>query len=322
MIVLWRITERCNLSCGFCAFDQHLVRSRREAEVSQMRRFASVLAEYQRLKDDSVLVSWIGGEPFLFRHLNKLTLFITQELGLRVSATTNGTLLGCKKLRQHILAHYTELTVSVDGVGMVHDSLRGWRGGYDSLRESVIELSEAKRVDRRGPKLRANVVLMRETVHDFERLCLELASWGIEEITFNQLGGLDRPEFFPAHRLLPEHTIWLTQNIPSLRLKLSALGVNLAGGDNYLLRIHTNALEKRIPIAHCNPGEQFLFINEAGVVSPCSFTTQGYGISLDDLDCVQAVCELPKRFAALQSERRLSPCHNCQSTQVFAKFAA
>jgi MoaA/NifB/PqqE/SkfB family radical SAM enzyme len=322
MIVLWRITERCNLSCSFCAYDQHLFRSRREAKVSQMRRFASVLAEYQRVKHDNVLVSWIGGEPFLFRPLNDLTLLLTQELGLHVSATTNGTLLGSKKLRQHILAHYRELTVSVDGVGMVHDILRGWRGGYESLRESVIQLSEAKRIDRRGPKLRANVVLMRDTVHDFEQLCFELASWGIEEITFNQLGGRDRPEFFPTHRLLPEDTIWLTQTIPSLRAKLSALGVNLAGGDNYLFRIHTSALDKKIPIASCNPGEQFLFINEDGLVSPCSFTTEGYGISLDDVDCAEAVCELPMRFARLQSEKRLSPCHDCQSTHIFAKFAA
>ena len=82
-------------------------------------------------------------------------------------------------------------------------------------------------MNRHGPRLRANVVLMRNTIADFEALCMELAGWGIAEITFNQLGGRDRPEFFPAHRLLPDDAAWLTSEIPRLRARLNGLGVQL-----------------------------------------------------------------------------------------------
>src|SRR6266700_4211887 len=103
MIVVWRITQRCNLSCPFCAYDRRVSQLRRDADVGGVRRFGAALAEYQRATGDSVLVSWIGGEPFLFSPLSDVTAFFTKELGLRVSATTNGTTLRSAAVREHVL---------------------------------------------------------------------------------------------------------------------------------------------------------------------------------------------------------------------------
>jgi MoaA/NifB/PqqE/SkfB family radical SAM enzyme len=322
MIVVWRVTQRCNLSCPFCGYDRRLSRPRRDADPDLIRSFGRVLAEHQQTGGESVLVSWIGGEPLLWSPLTDLTVFFIKELGLRVSTTTNGTTLGSAAVREHLLEHYSELTVSVDGVGIVHDELRGWPGGYGALRDSVTKIAAGKRTARRGPLLRANVVLMRQTISDFGRLCIELAGWGIEEITFNQLGGRDRPEFFSEHRLLPENAMWLQNELPQLRARLSALGARLNGGGAYLRRIHASTRDEGIAVADCHPGEQFLFVNEEGVVSPCSFTTTSYGIPLTELDRSETLNDLPHRFAQLRAERRLSACEDCQSTQVFEKFAA
>jgi len=57
-----------------------------------------------------------------------------------------------------------------------------------------------------------------------------------------------------------------------------AIGVrSLIGGDEYVTRIRASALDERIPIADCEPGEHFLFIGRSGRVSPCAFTTFDYG---------------------------------------------
>jgi MoaA/NifB/PqqE/SkfB family radical SAM enzyme len=322
MIVVWRITQRCNLCCPFCAYDRRGSWPRRDADLESIERFGVVLGEYQRLTGDRVLVSWIGGEPFLFPRLAELTILFTRQLGLRVSATTNGTTLVSAGVRDHVIAHYSELTVSVDGIGEIHDKLRFWPCGYATLRRSVRQLAEAKRSAGRGPRLRANVILMRQTVAEFEPLCFELADWGIEEITFNQLGGRDRPEFFPRHRLLPDDAACLQNQVPQLRERLTRLGVRLKGGDAYLRRIQASSRDETIPVADCRPGEQFLFVNELGDAAPCSFTSSGYGVSLAELDNVQALLDLPIRFARARHERRLAPCEDCQSTQVFEKFAA
>jgi MoaA/NifB/PqqE/SkfB family radical SAM enzyme len=322
MIVLWRVTQRCNLSCPFCAYDRRLAWRRSEAEPGLVRRFGEVLSTFQRQTGDRVLVSWLGGEPLLWRPLEKLTAVYVKQLGLGVSATTNGTTLGSPARREHLLAHYSELTVSVDGLGATHDRLRGWPGGFDAVRAGVAALAEAKRTAGRGPKLRVNTVLMRTNLEEFEPLCLELASWGVEEITFNQLGGRDRPEFYPAHRLLPEQAEQLAGMLPVLHHRLKAQGVRLAGSPEYLRRIAASARDERLLIADCQPGERFLFITERGMAAPCSFTVDGYGVPLTEIDSAEALARLPARFAAARRQRRLAPCEDCHSTQVFEKFAA
>jgi len=321
VIVVWRVSERCNLACPFCACDRRLRRPRATAGAAQVAAFGAVLAEYQRLTGDAVLVSWLGGEPLLWPPLRALTERFAGALGLRVSTTTNGTPLASAAVRAHLLEHYHELTVSVDGIGAVHDRLRGWPGGFEVLRGSVAALAGECRASGRGPRLRANVVLTRHTLAGFERLCHELAGWGIEEITFNQLGGNDRPEFFAANRLLPADAEWLGEHLPRLRAELAGRGVRLAGGAGYLRRIHASTLDRRIAVDDCLPGQRFLFIDERGMASPCSFTAGVYGVPLGEIGSGEALRELPGRFASLRSLHRSPACGDCHGTHVFEKFS-
>ena len=41
MIIVWRVTQRCNLSCPFCGFDRRLDRVRRDADVEAVARFGA-----------------------------------------------------------------------------------------------------------------------------------------------------------------------------------------------------------------------------------------------------------------------------------------
>jgi len=322
MIIVWRVTQTCNLSCPFCGFDRRLRRVRRNADVETVARFGAVLSDYQRATGDSVLVSWMGGEPLLWPPLRELTEHFTRRLGVRVSTTTNGTPLASAAVREHIAEHYSELTISIDGLGAVHDDLRGWRGGFAHLRRVIPMLVAERQTRGRGPLLRVNVVLMRDTISHFRRLCSELADWGIDEITFNQLGGDDRPEFFPAHRLLPSQAEWLSVNIPRLRRDLAPLGVRLGGAQEYLRRLLATASGQRIPVGDCGPGERFLFIDELARVAPCSFSTGDYGLPLAEIDTWQELQRVPQRYAALRAASRAGCCDDCHSTHVFEKFQA
>ncbi|MBK8232909.1 MAG: radical SAM protein [Candidatus Eisenbacteria bacterium] len=221
MVVVWRVTEQCNLACGFCGFDRTLNRVRVETSVESLRRFGAVLRDWSLASGESVLVSWIGGEPLGRDDLRAVSRHFREDLGLRVSTTTNGTTLGSAAVRSHLLDHYAELTVSVDGVGPLHDRLRGWPGGFENLSLSVPILAREAR-EREAPlRLRANVVLMRDNLEQFEDLCSILGDWGVVEITFNQLGGADRPEFFPEHRLREAEVDRLRVIIPRVRDSLA-----------------------------------------------------------------------------------------------------
>ena len=322
MIVVWRITERCNLSCRFCAYDRELPRPRRDADVPEVERVGRLLAEYQSAAGDPVLVSWLGGEPLLWPPLAKLTNLFVRDLRLRVSTTTNGTTLGSAPVRAHLLAHYTELTVSIDVPGEAHDQLRGWPGGFARLRQSITQLAREKLEAGSPLKLRVNTVLMRSTIAGFPQLCDELAGWGMNEITFNQLGGRDRPEFFPANRLLPEQVGRFAAQLPELRAQLAARGVKLQGGDGYIARFRASASDQRLPVQDCHPGEQVLFIHEHGLVAPCHFTTGSYGVPLRELRSSDDLFSLRERFIASRHDQRDAACDDCHSTHVFEKFAA
>jgi MoaA/NifB/PqqE/SkfB family radical SAM enzyme len=319
-VVVCRVTQQCNLSCPFCGYDRRLDWPRRQADPARLLRFGAVLAEYQRATGSQVLVSWIGGEPLLWPPLAQFTSHFSRACGLHVSTTTNGTTLGSPAVRGHVLAHYAELTVSVDGIGTVHDHLRGWLGGFAALRKNVSALASEKRAAGGGPRLRANVVLMRDTVGDFAALCLELADWGIEAITFNQLGGNDRPEFHPANRLLPEQVDRLAEDIPFLRRRLAKHGVRLSGGEGYLRRLQASARGERIPVADCDPGRRFLFINEQGRAAPCSLAACECGVPLEQIGSVEELLGLPRRFQQSLRCRRPAACADCHCTQVFEKF--
>lgn len=320
LIVVWRVTERCNLQCPFCAYDRRLERPRNSADPAEIRRFAAVLAQWRDFTGRPVLLSWLGGEPLLWEPLTALTRHCRRELGLAISTTTNGSSLHRPEVREHLLDAYAELTVSVDGPADFHDSLRGRPGLFAGMKAGVSALAAAKRRTGRGPLLRANVVLMRHNLTGLPALGRELAEWGITEITCNELGGADRPEFYPDNRPLPAQADLLASRWETWRRELAERGVALLGGEEYLRRLALSARNVPLPVADCRPGQRFLFIDETGKISPCSFTPGAYGVPLAELTAVADLMALPERFRKARSCRRAVACEDCRSTQVFEKF--
>lgn len=319
MIVLWRVTEHCNLACGFCAYDRRLPGPRRQVDADTVLRLGAALGDYRRRTGERVLLSWLGGEPLLWRPLLAVSRTLHEQHVLAISATTNGTGLQRPDLRAGLLASFAELTVSVDGMADFHDRLRGGRGTWARLRAGVIALRAAR--DAATPRLRANVVLMRDNLAGFAELCLELADWGIDEITFNQLGGRDRPEFFPAHSLRPADVEALCALLPSLRARLDERGVRLCAGDAYLRRLAASAAQVPLPVHDCAPGERFLFIDEAGRIAPCSFTSDVYGVPVSAIADGRDLAGLASGWRHARSSARAAVCDDCPSTHVFEKFA-
>ena len=66
MILLWRVTTRCNYSCGFCAYDRQLTIPRLSIDPAEAERVALLAAEVARDRGEDLLLSWLGGEPLLW----------------------------------------------------------------------------------------------------------------------------------------------------------------------------------------------------------------------------------------------------------------
>lgn len=321
LVVVVRVTGRCNLACGFCAFDRRLAFERHELRAETLLRLGTLLAEHRDSASLQVHLSLLGGEPTLWEPLEPTEARLAQELGLSLGLTTNGTALASASFRKRLLSHYDELTLSVDAPGRVHDALRSFPNGFARLEAGVRALVRERAHSGRPLLIRVNTVLMQRTLPSFDELCARLADWGVDEVTFNALGGVDRPEFFAAERLLPKHLEELRRRLPGLRAKLAARGVVLRGGDAYLRRLLSAAERRALPVLDCNAGERFLFVDHLGRVSPCSFTAAEYGVPIEALSGAEALSYLSGRFKSAQRHARSTQCDDCRSTQVFSKWA-
>jgi radical SAM protein with 4Fe4S-binding SPASM domain len=318
-VVVWRLTEGCNLSCPFCLYDKKLGGTRKAADLKQILKFTKILGDYSHKTGRKTMISWLGGEPFLWPHIEQVTHHAAAN-NILISTTTNGTTLGAEKIRKHIVDHYSELTLSIDATGSLYEELRGWKNGYAKLREYT-KLLYAERKAANSPLiLKANIVLTHKTMPYFYNLCRELADWGIDIITFNQLGGRDRPEYYPENKLTAEDVDDLERNFLSLKCLLQERGVKLSGSQAYIDRIKSYVNEEKISIADCGPGKNFLFIDELGRISPCSYTSADYGLDVGMIEKPEDIQELQHLFKKKQAMERSQECDDCKSTQQFEKF--
>lgn len=114
---------------------------------------------------------------------------------------------------------------------------------------------------------------------------------------------------------------WLRRKLPGIQQRALARGLLIHGSERYLERIACTTRGVPIPIEDCQPGSSSLFIDERGLVSPCSFTTDGYGVPLASLRTPHDLTALSGLFRAKRQREMLSPCQDCHCTQVFDKFA-
>jgi MoaA/NifB/PqqE/SkfB family radical SAM enzyme len=68
-VVVWRITQDCNMRCKFCSYSCDVERKRDNADDIEVKRLMTILSEYRKSSSREMLISWIGGEPFLWKNI-------------------------------------------------------------------------------------------------------------------------------------------------------------------------------------------------------------------------------------------------------------
>lgn len=322
LVIVWRVYEPCNLGCHFCEYSRDIVRHRAVVSSESIFKFGRILSEYQKQTGRQVLINWLGGEPLLWKDFAPTSQMLNEKLGISLSVTTNGTKLNSEDIKDILLKNYETITVSVDGFSEFHDFYRGSKGLFENVRRHIKSLRMMVEKTGSNLRIRVNTVLMRKNIGDFEAFCLEIASWGVNELTINQLGGNERTEFFETNSLLPEQAEWLDLELPRIKKIALGNGLKLLGGQNYTKRIIATSNNIPLPIDDCSAGKHFLFINENNKISPCSFTSEDYGVSIEEVENVEYLLRLPLLFNKLKRAQPALPCMDCHSTQVFGKFEA
>jgi radical SAM protein with 4Fe4S-binding SPASM domain len=125
-IVVWNITRTCNLRCVHCYSDSAAAQYPGELTWEHMQAVVADLASYQV---PSLLLS--GGEPLIHPRFFDLVQLAT-EAGLKLTISTNGTLITPEKAALLKAANVAYVGISLDGIGQVHDEFRRKEGAFDA----------------------------------------------------------------------------------------------------------------------------------------------------------------------------------------------
>ncbi|MCI7766405.1 MAG: radical SAM protein [Oscillospiraceae bacterium] len=317
-VIVYRITQDCNMRCRFCSYSCDVMRKRDSADPRLIQCFSGTLGDYKRVTGKNILVSWIGGEPFLYGDIIPLSRMLRSN-GICVSATTNGTLLSESIIRD-ICGLFSEIVISLDSFEACNDDVRQLAGHFSMVSDKIRLLDRIRRETGSGLKIKVNTILMRRNISDFESFCQFLAGLGVDEVTFNRLGGYDRPDFFGDNRLLYSQSERFANEFRGIKERLSEQGLIIHGSGKYMERFLSAARDIPSPVEECDPGSYFWFINENGFISPCSYTSYEYMFDLRDINCPADFDRAEAHFRNMRSCCRSKWCDDCFCTQVYDKF--
>jgi MoaA/NifB/PqqE/SkfB family radical SAM enzyme len=130
-IVVWNMTNRCNLKCLHCYAEAKTHTAEGELTTEEARKFIEDVAEF-----NAPVLLFSGGEPFLRDDLFDLAEYAS-SLGLRPVISTNGTLITEEKARRAKEVGIMYVGVSLDGLKEVNDHFRGVDGAFDRAIEGM-----------------------------------------------------------------------------------------------------------------------------------------------------------------------------------------
>ena len=313
-------TYACNARCGMCnIFEFYNERpDLRDKEID----FGLLL---ERLRQSEILqtithIDLTGGEPFLNKDLEQFIcgLFELPAVDF-ITINTNGFLTAkivsdvegvMSKLKDH---QRFSLSVSIDGVGTLHDSIRGVQGAFDNVDNTIVAL---KKLRNRYPRLalRSNAVIQQENLHGLDQI---MEYWDQHGITGSfsviQTPFYTRSDAQDLHSDIREFSAQDLALIKSAEPK--SRGINRYIDDGC-----------RRPL-HCFAGHSAVCIDPFGAVYPCNFLTGTEQYRIGDLkdDGFDAIWSSPqaRKVREMTRECPYIQCWNgCEVDQTLIQYDA
>jgi len=130
-VVVWNITQRCNLKCVHCYAQATENKKTEELSLDQGKLLLDDLAQF-----GVPVVLFSGGEPLVRKDLPQLAEYAVSK-GMRAVISTNGTLINrdmAQRLKDIGLSY---VGISLDGTKSINDKFRGVQGAFDAAMKGV-----------------------------------------------------------------------------------------------------------------------------------------------------------------------------------------
>ena len=168
-LVIWEVTQACDLACKHCRASAQPLRHPQELTTDEGKRLIDKVAELQ-----VPIFVFTGGDPVKRPDVYELIQHAVSR-GVHPALTPSATPLLTRdvifRLKEAGLAR---LAVSVDGSAPdIHDAVRGVAGTYTRTLDVVRWANEA------GLPIQVHTTVSRHNAHDLDRLSRMLSDWQI-----------------------------------------------------------------------------------------------------------------------------------------------
>lgn len=126
----WELTLACNLRCNHCASSAGLPRPKELTTDEALRlcdQFPTLLVQE---------VDFTGGEPLLRKDWSDIATYL-KHLGISINILTNGMALEPRVVHQMKEVGISNVGISLDGLEMTHDNIRGRKGSFRHVINSI-----------------------------------------------------------------------------------------------------------------------------------------------------------------------------------------
>lgn len=214
-IVVWNITKRCNLRCVHCYTDSCGDLADGELSTAECKTVIDDLAAFQV---PAVLFS--GGEPTTRKDLFELAEYATSK-GLRLTLSTNGTLITPELAATIKRIGFTYVGISLDGVGAINDRFRGVEGAFT---RAVAGIRNCKAVSQR---VGLRMTLTDHNIDELPAIFDFVEAEGIDRICFYHLVYSGRGGRIRENDLTLRKTRWAVDTICERTRQLLQAGRNV-----------------------------------------------------------------------------------------------
>lgn len=157
-IVVWSSTKRCNLKCVHCYSNSTGDLDTDELTTKEAR---ALIDDVGAMGVSALLFS--GGEPLTRPDFFELASYASSK-GIRVTISTNGTLINEEMAKKIKSLGVTYVGISFDGIGEINDKFRGVEGAFKSALKGLRNLKAV------GQKTGLRFTLTKHNVENLDKI--------------------------------------------------------------------------------------------------------------------------------------------------------